>query len=106
MKLLIFLLCILTGLALLVSGAVFLGAGSSEVWHIAGITMGTWNYIQLCLLNFCLFSGLVLSVTGMLSGAAMTLLSFIFKSWIRAAIAIGCTGMNVLLWAFLLDCKI
>ena len=41
-----------------------------------------------------------------ISGAVLSLMSFVFKSWGRAIVSAGMCYASVLLWNYLLECRI
>ena len=57
-------------------------------------------------LNLMLAIGLVLSVISTISGAFLSLMSFAFKSWSRAIVSAGMCYASILLWNYLLECRI
>ena len=110
MKMLISFLIFFTGIALLIAagaaGLVQLGEGIESGWKEAGIYPGFWGYLMLAGLNLMLAIGLVLSVISTISGAFLSLMSFAFKSWSRAIVSAGMCYASILLWNYLLECRI
>jgi len=108
MKLLISILIFFTGISVLLAGGaaglILLGEGTVAAWKANGTYPGFWGYMMLAALHMMLGTGLILSVVSAASGAVLCLLSFIFKSWMRALLAAGMCCASVAIWKFLLEC--
>ena len=105
-SILIFLTGITVMLAAGAAGIVLLGENTVIMWRQNGTYPGFWGYMLNAAVYMMLGSGLVLSIAASVSGALLCILSFIFKSWIRALLSAGGCFAGLAIWKFLMECSL
>lgn len=105
-SILIFLTGITVMLAAGAAGIVALGAPAVISLKQNGTYPGLWGYLMNAAVYMMLGSGLFLAVVSAVSGAVLCLLSFVFKSWIRALLAAGGCFASAAIWKFLMECSL
>ncbi len=104
-SILIFVLGIAVGVSSLCAGTAYLCGGLPE--QVANSEQpGFWSWFGMGVLNFSVFLGLVLAPAGMLAGLVLSILSFVFKSWMRAFASAGLTAVSFVLWHYLMGCVV
>lgn len=103
-------LIFLTGVTVMLAGGaagiVLLGENTVILWRQNGTYPGFWGYMLNAAVYMMLGSGLVLSIAAAVSGALLCILSFIFKSWIRALLSAGGCFAGLAIWKFLMECSL
>jgi len=94
------LLGFLLGLTALAAGIVFVGT------CVPHGNPGTWGCFALAGVYMSLYLGLMASALCTGFGVLFVILSFILKSWLRAAISAGMTVGGAALWLYLLNCSL
>ena len=105
-SILIFLTGITVMLAAGAAGIVMLGENTVILWRQNGSYPGLSGYLMNASVYMMLAIGLVLSIVASISGAVLCVLSFIFKSWIRALLSAGGCFAALAIWKFLMGCSL